>query len=108
LRQEIQEGLNIVENWHSANRFIFFGNLGQRFSAPLLDQQISALSLHLLQNSLVYINTLMLQHVLAQPTWYERMTDDDWRGLTPLFYQHINPYGTFDLNMETRLPILVS
>jgi len=108
LRREIQEGLNVIENWHSANRFIFYGNLGQLFSAPLLDQQISALALHLVQNSLVYINTLMLQHVLAQPEWYERMTDADWRGLTPLFYQHVNPYGTFDLNMETRLPILTS
>jgi hypothetical protein len=77
-------------------------------SASFLEQQISALSLHLLQNSLIYVNTLMLQHVLAQPSWYERMTEADWRGLTPLFYQHINPYGTFQLNMETRLPILAA
>jgi len=108
LRRETQEGLNVIENWHSANRFIFFGNVGQLFSANHLDQQISALSLHLLQNSLIYINTLMLQHVLAQPGWHERMTEADWRGLTPLFYQHVNPYGTFELNLEARLPMLVA
>jgi TnpA family transposase len=108
LRREIQEGLNVIENWNSANRFIFYGNVGELISASLLDQQTSALSLHLLQNSLVYVNTLMLQHVLNQPGWYDRMTDDDWRGLTPLFYRHVNPYGTFQLNMDLRLPRLVA
>lgn len=108
LRREIQEGLNVIENWHSANRFIFFGNVGQLSSANLLDQQNSALSLHLLQNSLVYVNTLLLQHVLEQPGWYDRMTAADWRGLTPLFYRHINPYGTFQLNIEARLPLLAT
>ncbi len=66
------------------------------------------LSLHLLQNSLIYVNTLMLQHLLNQAPWSQRMTQADWRGLTPLFYSHVNPYGFFHLNMETRLPILAS
>jgi TnpA family transposase len=26
LRREINEGLNVVENWNSANGFVFFGN----------------------------------------------------------------------------------
>ena len=38
------------------------------------------LSLHLLQSSLVYINTLMLQRVLAEPSWMASMTTDDLRG----------------------------
>ena len=108
LRHEIQEGLNVIENWHSANRFIFYGNNAELSAANLVGQEISALCLHLLQNSLVYINTLMLQHVLAQPGWYERMSEADWRGLTPLFYSHINPYGTFDLDMQKRLLLLVA
>ena len=57
------------------------------------------LALHLLQNSLVYINTLMLQQVLAQDIWQNRFTKEDWRALTPLFYLHINPYGEFSLDM---------
>jgi TnpA family transposase len=60
---------------YSANRFIFYDNVGELISASLLDQQTSALSLHLIQNSLVYVNTLML---LNQPDWYDRMTDDDY------------------------------
>ena len=32
------------------------------------------LALHLLQNCMVYINTLMLQQVLAQPKWADKLT----------------------------------
>jgi hypothetical protein len=32
-----------------------------------------------------------------------RMTTDDLRGLTPLIYNHVNPYGLFLLNMNERL-----
>jgi hypothetical protein len=63
------------------------------------------LSLHLLQNSLVYINTLMLQQVVAEQAWEERLTRHDRRGITPLFYGHINPYGIFPLDMRARLGI---
>ena len=66
------------------------------------------LALHLLQSSLVYINTLMAQEVLAEPVWSEQMTEADWRGLTPLFYRHVNPYGTFDIDMEKRIPFDLS
>jgi hypothetical protein len=27
--------------------------------------------------------------------------------LTPLFYLHINPYGRFDLDMDSRLPLAI-
>lgn len=63
------------------------------------------LSLHLLQISLVYINTLLIQNVLSEPTWRQRMTEEDWRGLTPLIYHHVNPYGRIELDMDQRLPL---
>jgi TnpA family transposase len=105
LRREINEGLNVVENWHSANDFILFGKSSEIASNRRSDQELTMLALHLLQNSLVYINTLMLQQVLAQDNWQNRLTEEDWRGLTPLFYLHINPYGEFSLDMTTRLGI---
>jgi hypothetical protein len=76
-------------------------------SNSLEDQEISALSLQLLQNCLVYINTLMVQEVLYdnEQYWLKKMTPEDFRGLSPLFYHHVNPYGTFKLNMEKRIPI---
>ena len=45
------------------------------------------------------------QEVLKEPAWHDRMTVDDWRGLTPLIYHHVNPYGRIKLDMEKRLPI---
>jgi TnpA family transposase len=106
LRREIYEGLNVIENWNSTNDFILYGKGGEISSNRLQAQELTVLSMHLLLASLVYINTLMIQHVLAQPGWFQQMTEPDWRGLTPLIYQHINPYGTFELNMEQRLPFL--
>jgi hypothetical protein len=56
----------------------------------------------LLQVSLVYINTLMIQQVLNEDAWKERLTPIDLRALSPLKWQHINPYGTFTPNMRSR------
>jgi TnpA family transposase len=106
LRREIYEGLNVIENWNSTNDFILYGKGSEISSNRLQNQELTVLSMHLLLASLVYINTLMIQYVLAQPGWFQQMTEADWRGLTPLIYQHINPYGTFELNLEQRLPFL--
>jgi hypothetical protein len=69
------------------------------------EQEISMLSLHLLQICLVYINTLMIERVLADQKWTTRLTETDRRGLTPLLFSHVNPYGSFRLDMSTRLPL---
>ena len=105
LRREIQEGLNVVENWNSANDFILYGKGGEFASTRLEDQEILMLALHLLQVSLVYVNTLMIQQVLAAPEWQARLSAVDLRALSPLKWQHVNPYGTFTLNMQERLPL---
>ena len=71
----------------------------------LEDQEVSVLALHLLQSCLVYVNTLMIQRVLAEPHWWNLMKPEDFRALSALIYAHINPYGIFKLDMSTRLPI---
>ena len=48
---------------------------------------------------------LMLQQVLAQPHWTGRLTSTDLRALTPLIWEHVNPYGRFEIDMATRLPL---
>ena len=63
------------------------------------------LSLHLLQNCMAHVNTLMLQQVLSEDVWRARMQKEDWRALTPLIYGHVHPYGRFDLDMTARLAI---
>jgi TnpA family transposase len=105
LRREIHEGLNVVENWNSANSFIFFGKGGEVATNQLEDQEVSVLALHLLQICMVYVNTLLIQRVLSEPRWWRMMQAADLRALSPLIYAHINPYGRFDLDMDKRLPI---
>lgn len=102
-RREIHEGLNVVENWNSANGFVFFGKGGEMATNRIDEQEVSALALHLLQASLVYVDTRMLQTVLAEPAWRGRMGPEDYRGITPLIYAHVNPYGRFDLNLDSRI-----
>ena len=105
LRREIHEGLNVIENWNSANAFIYYGKGGEFASNRLDDQEISMLSLHLLQISMVYINTLMVQDMLKDDDWLKRLTTEDYRGLIPLFYSHVEPYGTLKLDMTQRLAL---
>lgn len=104
-RREIHEGLNVVENWNSANGFVFFGKGGEIATNRIEEQEIAALALHLLQSCMVYVNTRMMQTVLTEPGWSARMTEEDYRGMTPNFYGHLNPYGRFDLDLSRRLGI---
>ena len=105
LRREINEGLNVIEQWNGANDFVFFARRGELVSNRSEDHEVSMLALHLLQNCMVYINTLMLQQVLAQPKWADKLTPRDLRALTPLIWEHVNPYGRFELDMNARLPL---
>jgi TnpA family transposase len=105
LRREIHEGLNVIENWNGANDFIFFGKRGSFASNQKEDNEVSMLALHLLQNSMVYVNTLMVQKVLQQPRWERKLTPVDFRALSPLIWEHVNPYGRFDLDMDQQLAL---
>lgn len=54
---------------------------------------------------MVYINTLMIQDVLAGQDWADTLTPEDSRGLTPLFWSHVSPYGEVRLDMTRRLDL---
>jgi hypothetical protein len=69
------------------------------------DQEIAILSLHLLQICMVYVNTLLVQKILSEKEWIDKMQSEDFRGLTPLFYSHVNPYGRLVLDMNERIII---
>lgn len=105
LRREMHEGLNVVENWNGANGFIFYGHAGDFATNQREDAEVAMLCLHLLQICLVFINTLLIQQVLTAPDWAERLLPEDRRGLTPLIYSNVNPYGVIRLDMTQRLPI---
>ena len=61
------------------------------------------LALHPLQSALVPVNTVLIQRVLEDPAWAARLTDEDRRALSPLFWTHVNPYGKFTLDMNVHL-----
>jgi TnpA family transposase len=105
LRREIHGGLQVVENWNSANTVIHYGKDGALTGADAEHAETSMLALHLLQSALVHINTLLLQQVLAEPEWAKKLSEEDRRGLTALFWSNINPYGTFRLDMDQRLDL---
>ncbi len=105
LRREIHEGLNVVEHWNNVNGFIFYGKGGEIATNRRDDQELAMLSLHLLQSSLVFMNTLLIQQLLTEPAWKGRLTTTDLRAITPLIFSHVNPYGAFVLDMDTRLAL---
>ena len=103
IRREIHQGLNVIERWNSVNDFIFYGRGGEFATNDRQDQELTMLSLHLLQTSMVYVNTLMIQQVLQDEKLLKKLEKDDLRALSPLIYAHINPYGFFKLDMNSRL-----
>jgi len=104
-QRDTSSGLNVVESWHGGSDVLFYGNGGQLTSNRRDEQELSVLCLRILQSALVYINTLVIQEVLAEPDWLNQLTPADRRGLTPLFWTHVSPYGEVRLNMNRRLHI---
>jgi hypothetical protein len=47
------------------------------------NQEVSMLALHLLLSALVFVNTSLVQSVLKDPAWADRLTDADRRALSP-------------------------
>ncbi|MPZ66640.1 MAG: Tn3 family transposase [Pseudonocardiaceae bacterium] len=105
LRREIHGGLQVVEQWNSGNTVLFYGKDGDLTGPDREHSEVSMLALHLLQSALVHVNTLLLQQVLAEDAWADMLGDADRRGLTPLFWSNINPYGRFRLDMDRRLDL---
>lgn len=108
LRREIHEGLQVVENWNSGNGALFYGKDGDLVGSDREHQEVSMLALHLLQSALMHLNTILLQRVLEDPEWAGRLTTEDRRALSPLFWSHVNPYGRFTLDMGSRLDLGVA
>jgi hypothetical protein len=46
-----------------------------------------------------------VQRVVVNPKWEARLTTDDRRALSPLFWTHVNLYGRFSIDMNTHLDL---
>ena len=91
------DGLNAVEQWNGANDFVFFARRGEMTNTRREDHEISMLALHLPQNCMVYVDTLMVQQILAQPHWERRLTTRDLDALTLSIWDHVHPYDAITL-----------
>ncbi|MGV9599487.1 Tn3 family transposase [Streptosporangium sandarakinum] len=106
LRREIHEGLNVVENWNSANKDIFYGKAGDLTGDDREHVEVSALALHLVQATIGYLNTHLIQIILRDdPKLRARLTPEDLRGLSVLFWTHLNLYGRLELDMNRHLDL---
>ncbi|WP_328491510.1 hypothetical protein OHS59_01270 [Streptomyces sp. NBC_00414] len=47
--------------------------------------ETSTLALHLHHSAPIHVNALLVQQILAEPTWAKTLSDEDRRGLTALF-----------------------
>jgi TnpA family transposase len=65
-------------------------------------QEQTVLCLHLLQNALVLVNTVMLERVLYDGDYLYRMDEVDFNAMTALFTSNMNPYG--DINLDINKP----
>lgn len=105
LQRETTAGLNVVENYNGVGSYIHFGKSGELASNRREEQELSMLCLQILQSALGYVNTLMIQDLLADPEWSGVLGDADHRGLTPLFTSNTNPYGDIQLDTSRRLAL---
>jgi TnpA family transposase len=62
----------------------------------------TVLCLHLLQNALVLVNTVMLERILYDNDYIHQMNAVDMNAMTPLFTSNVNPYG--DINLDINKP----
>jgi TnpA family transposase len=100
LRYEVNEGLNVVERWNATNDFLCYGRQGLFATNSRAQQAISTLCLQLLQNCLMLINTLLVERTIEAHHLVGQFSEEDRRALTPMFYEHVNPYGVFALDLE--------
>ena len=80
---EVNDGLQVVENWNSTNEFICYGRHGEMATNSREQQEATTLSLQLLQNCLMLINTILIQRTIDRQGLWARLQPEDFRALTP-------------------------
>jgi TnpA family transposase len=103
LQREINSALNVSESWNVGNAVIHYGKGGDIPGNRRDEQELTVLCLRALQGSITCLNTLLIQDVLGDGQL--RLTEEDQRGITPLFWSHIAPYGEVTVDMTRRISL---
>lgn len=99
-RQKIHGGRNVIESWNSVTDFICYGGRSEIETNDPETQELTVLCVHLLQNALVLINTVMLQRVLHDDGYLGQLQAEELNAMTPLFTSNVNPYGDIHLDLN--------
>src|SRR5712664_3083884 len=70
---EVNDGLQVVENWNSTNEFICYGRHGEMATNSREQQEATTLSLQLLQNCLMPINPILIQRPMDRQGLWARL-----------------------------------
>ena len=84
VRQEIQEGLNVVENWNSANSFIFYGKSGEIVGLDvkaMRTQKAGYSHLHLKYSKEIFFDLVDLAHSIDRQEWQSYVDARDYESL---------------------------
>jgi TnpA family transposase len=103
LQREINAALNVAESWNAGNAVLHYGKGGDIPGNRRDEQELTVLCLRVLQASVSFLNTLLIQDVLADGDL--QLTAEDQRAITPLFWSHIAPYGEVTLDMTRRISL---
>ena len=102
LRQRVQKALNRGEAYHRFRRAVSYVNNGKFRVQTEAEQQIWNECSRLITNSVIYYNTALLSRVYEQK---QKMGDqtamDIVKGMSPVAWQHINLFGSFEFNSST-------
>jgi hypothetical protein len=89
---------------HKLRRFLFFDNQGQLHRQKTEDLVNQAGCLNLLSNAVIVWNTVYMQAALRELTARSIPFDEgDLVHLSPVRYEHINPYGKFHFDLSVQL-----
>jgi TnpA family transposase len=99
LRQSVQKALNRGEAYHRLRRAVAFVNGGKFRVQTEAEQQIWNECSRLITNAIIYYNTALLSRIYEQKqAASDQAAMDVIRGMSPVAWQHVNLFGTFEFN----------
>lgn len=102
LRQSVQKALNRGEAYHRFRKAVAYVNGGKFRVHTEAEQQIWNECSRLIANAIIFYNTALLSKVYAQKVAAgDQEAIAFLRGISPVAWQHINLFGTFEFDEKT-------